>query len=113
MKYKFCSVLINTTKYDVTFATMCDSNPQTFPPVVTPLLRVYVYQTVVLTRDLLRLEMRIGTFYYLMILMCDIMQIHKITFPTLEKTLNMTNKRNNILFLSINAVTIFCRKNTS
>jgi len=29
MKYKFCSIRVNATKYDVTFATKGVSNPQT------------------------------------------------------------------------------------
>jgi len=36
MKYKFCSICINVTKYDVTFAQKAGSNP--LPPVATPLL---------------------------------------------------------------------------
>jgi len=37
MKYKFCSIHVNATKYDVTFATKGGSNPT--PPVATPLVQ--------------------------------------------------------------------------
>jgi len=32
MKYKFCIIRINVTKYDVTFSTKGDSNPLPPPP---------------------------------------------------------------------------------
>jgi len=31
MKYKFCAIRINVTKYDVTFVTKGGFNPQTLP----------------------------------------------------------------------------------